>query len=131
MNTGNYPYRTLTILSGLFLLAFYTSLLAGSELHALPKAVNAAPVLGNIESADLLYTKASGRINITSFITITDADSKNLRSASIRITDGYHSEEDILVFRNQNGINGVWNKSTEAYNMKTQMSPIHTQISEK
>jgi hypothetical protein len=127
MNTGNYPYRTLTILSGLFLLAFYTSLLAGSELHALPKAVNAAPVLGNIESADLLYTKASGRINITSFITITDADSKNLRSASIRITDGYHSEEDILVFRNQNGINGVWNKSTGILTLTGSSSKSHYQ----
>ncbi len=112
MNTGNYLYRTLTLLCGLFWLAFYTNLLAGSELHALSKAVNAAPILGKIESTDLLYQKASGRANITGSITITDADSKNLRSASIRITDGYHADEDILYFKNQNGINGFWNKST-------------------
>jgi hypothetical protein len=111
MNTGNYLFRIITILCGFWLL-FNTGLLAGSELHALPKAVNAAPILGKIESTDLIYQKASGRANITSSITITDADSKNLRSASIRITDGYHADEDILYFRNQNGINGVWNKST-------------------
>jgi hypothetical protein len=112
MKTGNYLYRTLTLLSGLFWLVCYTNLFAGSELHALPKAVNAAPVLSRIESADLLYEKASGRATITGSITITDADSKNLRSAAIRITDGYHSSEDVLHFKNQNGINGVWNKST-------------------
>jgi hypothetical protein len=112
MKTGNYPYRTLILLCGLYWLAFSTSLFAGGELQALPKAVNAAPVLGKIEIPDLVYEKGSGGINITGSITITDADSKNLRSASIRITDGYHSNEDILQFKNQNGISGVWNKST-------------------
>ena len=98
MNTGNYLYRTKTLLFGLFWLAINTSLLAGNELHALSKAINAAPVLGKIESTDLSYVKGSGRVTITSSITITDSDSKNLRSAAIRITDGYHSDEDILRF---------------------------------
>jgi hypothetical protein len=112
MNTGNYLYRALTLLTGVFWLTSFTNLIAGSELHALPKAVNAAPILGRIEVADLLYEKASGRVAITGSITITDSDSKNLRSAAIRITEGYHADEDILRFKNQNGINGFWNKST-------------------
>jgi hypothetical protein len=112
MITGNYLNRTITILVGLLWLAFYTNPVKGYELSALPKEVNAAPILGKIESADLLYEKGSGRVSITNSITITDADSKNLRSAAIRITEGYHSTEDVLLFKNQNGINGVWNKST-------------------
>jgi hypothetical protein len=112
MNTGNYPYPALTLFSGLFWLVLCTNLFAGSELHALPKAVNAAPVLGRIESADILYEKASGGVIITNTLVITDSDSKNLRSAAIRITEGYHSEEDVLLFKNQNGINGVWNKTS-------------------
>jgi hypothetical protein len=112
MNTGNYLYRSLTLLFGLYCLTLSTNLFAGGELQPLEKAVTAAPVLGKIETSDLVYVKGSGRINITGSITITDADSKNLRSASVRITDGYHSNEDILQFKNQNGISGVWNKST-------------------
>ncbi len=112
MNAGKYKYHTLTLLGGLFWLVFYTNLFAGSGLHALPKAVNAAPMLGRIESADLLYEKASGSVTITNSLVITDADSKNLRSAAIRITEGYHSGEDRLRFKNQNGINGVWNKTS-------------------
>lgn len=112
MNTGNYLNRALALLFGLFWLTSFTDLIAGDELHALPKAVTAAPILGRIESADLVYEKGSGRVNITGSITITDSDSKNLRSAAIRITEGYHGDQDILRFKNQNGINGFWNKST-------------------
>lgn len=112
MKTGNYLYRALTLLAGLFWFAFCTSLFAGNELPVLPKAINAAPVLGKIESDDLVYEKASGRANITNSIAITDADSRNLRSAAVRITEGYHSDEDVLRFKNQNGISGYWNKTT-------------------
>ncbi len=99
MNTGNYLYRTLTLLSGLFWLVLCTNLLRREWAACIAKrSYMQLPILGRIESADLIYQKASGRANITGSITITDADSKNLRSASIRITEGYHADEDVLIF---------------------------------
>ncbi len=112
MNTGNYLCRALTLLAGLFWLALSTVLPAEGELYILYKDIHAAPILNRIESADLLYETGSGRADITNSITISDTDSKNLRSATIRITEGYHANEDILNFKNQNGIIGFWNKNT-------------------
>ena len=103
--------QTLPFLIGVIWLTFCTNILAGDELHPLSREITAAPLLSRIESADLLYEKASGTANITNSLTINDSDSKNLRSAAIRIAEGYHSSEDFLRFKNQNGINGFWNRS--------------------
>jgi hypothetical protein len=112
MNTANCLNKTSTLLFGLFWLTFCINIRAADELNPPPREITAAPVLSRIESADLIYEKASGTANITSSITITDSDSKNLRSAAVRITEGYHAGEDVLGFINQSGINGFWNKST-------------------
>jgi hypothetical protein len=75
-------------------------------------AANEAPKLDKIEVIDLVYTRGIGRVPITDSVVVTDADDSNLRSASIRISSNYTSTEDFLRFTNQNGIAGVWNKTT-------------------
>ncbi|MBE9200432.1 MULTISPECIES: DUF4347 domain-containing protein [unclassified Nodularia (in: cyanobacteria)] len=44
-------------------------------------------------------------------ITVSDVDSPNLASATVRITSGFVSSQDILSFTNQNGITGNYNNS--------------------
>jgi hypothetical protein len=43
---------------------------------------------------------------------VTDADNANLASATISITGGFLSTQDLLVFANQNGIIGTYNAAT-------------------
>jgi hypothetical protein len=73
---------------------------------------NSAPVLAAIEGGTLAYTEGDGPVNITSTITVTDADNTSLASAVIIISDNYQSGEDVLSFTNANGITGSWNAST-------------------
>ncbi|MDZ8086445.1 MAG: cadherin-like domain-containing protein, partial [Nostoc sp. DedQUE12b] len=73
-------------------------------------AVNDAPIATATNSA-LVYTENATTV-IDSGITVSDLDSDNLASATVRITSGFVSAEDILAFTNQNGITGSYNSST-------------------
>ncbi|MFS0517930.1 beta strand repeat-containing protein, partial [Nostoc sp. UIC 10607] len=73
-------------------------------------AVNSAPVATATNSA-LAYTE-NATTAIDSGITVSDADSPNLSSATVSITSGFVSTQDILAFTNQNGITGSYNSST-------------------
>ncbi|ULP70924.1 DUF4347 domain-containing protein [Nodularia sphaerocarpa] len=73
-------------------------------------AVNDAPVV-NTTSTALSYIENATTI-IDPAITVTDVDSPNLASATVRITSGFVSAQDILSFTNQNGITGNYNNST-------------------
>ena len=44
-------------------------------------------------------------------LTITDVDDTNMEGATITISSGYQSSEDVLAFSNANGITGSWNSS--------------------
>ncbi|MBN3891790.1 MAG: cadherin-like domain-containing protein [Nostoc sp. JL31] len=59
----------------------------------------------------LTYTENATTV-LDSGITVSDTDSPNLASATVRITSGFASAEDILAFTNQNGITGSYNSST-------------------
>ncbi|WP_334909116.1 FG-GAP-like repeat-containing protein [Nostoc sp.] len=56
----------------------------------------------------LAYTENDPATVIDSGITVTDADSSNLSSATVSITNGFASTEDTLAFTNQNGITGSY-----------------------
>ncbi|MBV9549560.1 MAG: hypothetical protein JO256_07800, partial [Alphaproteobacteria bacterium] len=45
-------------------------------------------------------------------LTVSDADSPNLASATVSITGGFAGSEDLLSFTNQNGISGSYNSAT-------------------
>ncbi|MDZ8082174.1 MAG: putative Ig domain-containing protein [Nostoc sp. DcaGUA01] len=73
-------------------------------------AVNDAPVTTGTNSA-LAYTE-NATTGIDSGITISDVDSANLVSATVSVSSGFVSGQDILAFTNQNGITGSYNSST-------------------
>ncbi|MGJ5631155.1 beta strand repeat-containing protein [Nostoc sp. CALU 1950] len=73
-------------------------------------AVNSTPITTATNSA-LAYTE-NDTTAIDSGITVSDADSPNLSSATVSITSGFVSTQDILAFSNQNGITGSYNSST-------------------
>ena len=73
-------------------------------------AVNDAPVITTTNAA-LSYIQ-NGITAIDSTIIISDVDSSNLVSASVSITSGFVSNQDILSFTNQNGITGSYNSTT-------------------
>ncbi|MGF1991741.1 MAG: beta strand repeat-containing protein [Nostoc sp. ZfuVER08] len=73
-------------------------------------AVNDAPVAVATNSA-LSYTE-NATTAIDSAITLIDVDSTNLVSATVSISSGFVSGEDVLAFTNQNGISGSYNSST-------------------
>ncbi|MEH2284126.1 MAG: cadherin-like domain-containing protein, partial [Nostoc sp.] len=73
-------------------------------------AVNDAPV-GTATNSTLAYTE-NATTAIDSGITVSDVDSPNLASATVSITNGFASTQDILAFSNQNGITGSYDSST-------------------
>lgn len=60
----------------------------------------------------LIYTENSGPIAIDDQLTLSDAESATLNSATVRITGNYNSTQDLLSFTNQSGISGAWDSST-------------------
>ncbi|MDB2509583.1 Ig-like domain-containing protein [Pseudomonadales bacterium] len=73
--------------------------------------VNDAPVLADA-GATLAYTEGDSATVIDSSLTITDVDDSNIESATITVSSGYQSSEDVLAFSNANGITGSWNSSS-------------------
>ncbi len=63
-------------------------------------------------SLTLTYTEDSGPIAIDDQLTLTDANSATLISATVRITGNYNSTQDMLSFTDQLGISGTWDSST-------------------
>jgi VCBS repeat-containing protein len=74
-------------------------------------AVNDAPVLVEPSSATVNFTENGGPVQVTSTVTASDADNTNLASATISITLGFQSGQDVLAFTSGNGINGSYNSS--------------------
>ena len=72
--------------------------------------VNEAPVITTTNTA-LSYIENATTV-IDSAITISDVDSVNLVNATVSITSGFVSSQDILSFTNQNGITGSYNSTT-------------------
>ena len=71
---------------------------------------NQTPVITTTSTA-LSYIENATTV-IDSAITISDVDSVNLASATVSITSGFVSSQDILSFTNQKGITGTYNSTT-------------------
>jgi hypothetical protein len=69
------------------------------------------PVLANIEPGVLPYTPSQRTTQITSTLTVSDADSPNLSGATVTISSGFVAG-DYLYFVNQSGIAGSYNTAT-------------------
>ena len=57
-------------------------------------------------------TENDGPKVIDAELTITDEDDANIASATVTISSGFQSSEDVLAFTDTNDINGSWNQST-------------------
>nr|MBP8236719.1 DUF4347 domain-containing protein [Pseudomonas sp.] len=70
--------------------------------------------LPEIADADgtLAYTEGAAATAIDSTLTLSDADDTHIESATVTISTGYVSSEDVLGFTNQNDISGSWNSGT-------------------
>ena len=69
--------------------------------------LSAAPVVTTTGSA-LAYTEHDGAVVIDVGLSVSDADSTDLVSATIAISASYVSGQDVLSFTNQLGITGSW-----------------------
>ncbi|MFZ5973619.1 MAG: FG-GAP-like repeat-containing protein [Bacteroidota bacterium] len=70
---------------------------------------NNAPALASTTDTGFYL---SGELVINNSITITDGDNTTLQGATVRITAGLQTSEDVLVFTNQNGITGTYAAGT-------------------
>jgi hypothetical protein len=73
---------------------------------------NRAPVLSNIEENNIIFNVPSDPVNISSTISVSDLDDSNLTEASLQITNGYLSSEDVLSLTSTAKITSTWNKAT-------------------
>ena len=76
----------------------------------LPPAFNAASVVTT--SAGNTSYSIGTPVAVDGGLTVTDADDVNLSSATVSISGGFQSGQDILQFSNQNGITGSYNAAT-------------------
>ena len=74
-------------------------------------AVNDSPTITGAGST-LAFTEGDGATVIDSSLTITDADDTNIESATVSISSGFQSAEDVLAFSDTSSISGSWNAST-------------------
>ena len=70
-----------------------------------------APVI-TVASGQVTYVENDPAIAIDGQLTITDADSQNLQSATVQITSGLAMGEDLLEFTPVSGITGSYNAAT-------------------
>lgn len=70
--------------------------------------------LVGINPIPLAYTANAGVQAIDPTMTLVDGESTTITSATVAITSGYVSGEDVLAFSNQNGISGSFNSTAGA-----------------
>jgi hypothetical protein len=91
---------------------FANNNISNNQSRTINVGAHVAPVLANIESSVLSYLAKQAATPITGSLTVTDSDSATIASATVSITSGFVSGEDVLGFTNQNGITGSYNAAT-------------------
>jgi urease beta subunit len=71
---------------------------------------NDAPELTDLDSTT--FTIGEGAITLDSALTLSDQDNTHLTGATIKISSGYESGFDELIFTDMHGIEGSWNSAT-------------------
>ncbi len=74
--------------------------------------MNDPPVISNIETGALSYRAQDPGVQVTGTLTLSDDDSTAMSGATVAITAGFSSGNDLLSFTNQNGITGSFDAST-------------------
>jgi hypothetical protein len=82
---------------------------ATKEIAVTP--VNDKPVLDSSDTA-VSYTEGDGEVVVDDGITVSDVDSANLAGATVQVTGGFASGEDVLAFTDQNGITGAYDSES-------------------
>jgi VCBS repeat-containing protein len=72
------------------------------------------PALSNLESSALSYDAGTPEVAVSSTLTASDVGSTTFTSATVKVSSGFASGQDVLSFVNQNGITGSYNASTGA-----------------
>ncbi|WP_392534808.1 beta strand repeat-containing protein [Nostoc sp. C117] len=85
---------------------------SGNGIYAQLNSNSGVPPTITSGSASALAYTENATTTIDSGITVSDTDSPNLSSATVSITSGFTSTQDILAFTSQNGITGSYNSST-------------------
>lgn len=76
-------------------------------------AVNDGPVLSGVESSNLAFTEGGLAVPVSNNIVVADSDNTNVTSATIAITSGYQSGQDILIVTSiPAGASGSFNTTT-------------------
>jgi subtilase family serine protease len=91
---------------------FANNNLSNTQSRDIAVNLHIAPVLSNIESSTLAYAAGQGLVNVTSTLTVSDVDSMTIAGATVTISSGLVSSDDVLGFVNQNGITGSYNAAT-------------------
>src|SRR5439155_799933 len=73
--------------------------------------VTALPVV-TTTAGSTNFTQGGAPVAVDVGVTVTDAGSTTLASATVSITGDFQSAEDVLAFTNQNGITGSYNAGT-------------------
>ena len=63
-------------------------------------------------ATSISFSEGSAAQVLDSTITVIDTRGENMESATITISNGYVSGEDVLAFTNANGITGVWDSGS-------------------
>jgi hypothetical protein len=74
-------------------------------------AVNDAPVVAT-SAGSAAYTEGGAPVVVDPGLTVADPDSTQLSGATVQITGGFSSAEDLLAFVPQSGITGSYNATT-------------------
>jgi VCBS repeat-containing protein len=85
---------------------------SGADLAFRVTYNNSDPVTANIEPGALAFTEDTGSTQITSTITLADADHPDMQSATIQITAGYLNGADVLAFADTTNITGSWDSGS-------------------
>ncbi|HLO58356.1 MAG TPA: tandem-95 repeat protein [Bacteroidales bacterium] len=75
-------------------------------------SVNSAPLLTDPVSTPVVFTENGGPVQVTSTITVTDNDNLNLAGATITISSGFSTTQDVLSFTSAGSITGNYNTTT-------------------
>ncbi len=83
--------------------------LASTKVNIVP--LNDAPILVS-NSQEITYTENEQAVPIDAHIVLSDPDDQVLTGAKVSFSSGYHPDEDILLFDDQNGIKGTFDSGT-------------------
>ncbi|MDA7512811.1 Ig-like domain-containing protein, partial [Verrucomicrobia bacterium] len=90
-------------------------------------AANDVPTLGDA-GGTLSFTENGGATAIDGSLSVADVNDTNLESATITISSGYVSSEDVLGFTARNGISGSWNSGSGVMSLSGTSSKANYEI---